>query len=188
MAQLREWGVRLVFDPDRYLCQPQSWPGQPRPVPLAAPQAELAELVWLLTATRSGCVSVRAGPSERPASGLGAVDRWPKRCSLRELGPQENALERIPVRPLVVQSLQQPLVVATQEPIEQLGRQASLVVGEQGAPDPLDDLLRAGQAVQVDLQADVLGGQAEPVEQDRVPLGGLHRPVPPVAPEGRGER
>jgi len=51
MAQLREWGVRLLFDPDRYpLPTPNLGPASRDLFPWPALQAELAELTRLLLA------------------------------------------------------------------------------------------------------------------------------------------
>src|SRR5918993_571883 len=102
--------------------------------------------------------------------------------------PEEEALEWIRVRSGVLQAGQQALAVGGQELGEQLLRHAGLVVGEQGAPDPLDHLVAGGQVVQVDLEPDVLGGQAEAVEQRRVPLRFAYRRLAMVAVEGRPER
>src|SRR5215207_2458776 len=71
--------------------------------------------------------------------------------------PEQEALERVGVWPGVLQAGQQALAVGGQELGEQLLWHAGLVVGEQGAPDPLDHLVAGGHVVQVDLEPDVLG-------------------------------
>ena len=78
--------------------------------------------------------------------------------------------------------------VDTQELLEHPRRHPGLVVGEQGPLDPLDDLVSGRQVVQVHLEAYVLVGQAEAVEQLRVPLRGPHRRGAAVAVQGAPER
>ena len=101
------------------------------------------------------------------SSGNTDGNKWPQmntdgqtgpihRCSsvsirLSSVSPEQQPLERIEVRTCVFQLRQQPLAVARQELRPQVGGQALLVGGEQGAAHPLDHLVAGGEEVGVHL-------------------------------------
>src|SRR2546427_5119149 len=87
------------------------------------------------------------------------------------LRPEQHALEGEEVRARVLEHGQQALAVARHEARVEFRRQPALVVGEQRALHPLDHLVARRQAVAVDLEADVLLGVAEALEEQRVLFG-----------------
>ena len=86
--------------------------------------------------------------------------------------PEQDALERVEVRRRVADGLAAGArrYSSTNGSCSSAGQHAR-EAGERRALDPLDDVGRARQDVAVDLQAHVLAGGAEVVEQDGVLLG-----------------
>jgi thiopeptide-type bacteriocin biosynthesis protein len=89
-------------------------------------------------------------------------------------GPEEEPLERVEVGARVVELREQRLAVARDEAVIEGRGQAPLVLGEEAALDPLDDLVAAGQVVAVDAQLDALLPEAQAVEDRGVLPGGQH--------------
>src|SRR5207247_1973604 len=77
-------------------------------------------------------------------------------CDLSPRTPEEDALEGEEVGTRVREARLQPVAVAREEALVVVRREPPPVRGQQGPLDPFHDLLPRGEAVAVDLEADVL--------------------------------
>src|SRR5439155_20680477 len=108
--------------------------------------------------------------------------------SAAEPSPHQYASVGIEERALLGEPLHQTLSVPREEALVELGAEALLVVREERALHPLDDVLAALERMPVDLEAHRLLAEAEPEEERRVGLGREDGADPRAARETRGER
>ena len=106
-----------------------------------------------------------------PSAVMAPVRAAPHLTHASAAGPEQDALEGVEVRAAVAELVHEPLAVPVDELVEELGREPLLEAREARALHPLDHVGTRLEMVRVDLEAHVLLGEPDRVEQLGVLLG-----------------